>query len=91
MCVGASQIIPLSVLARNPHKGPVHEISQETGSRRGKEGPRETRIGQSRGKGHSQQKGTEETSRQNRSVRRSQKGGSCDLLSYRYRVDQREK
>ena len=33
VCVSASQI-PLSVLARNPHK--VHEISYETGRRRGK-------------------------------------------------------
>ena len=32
MCVGASQRIPLSVLARNPHKWPAHEISHETRS-----------------------------------------------------------
>ena len=34
VCVGASQRIPLSVLARNLHKGPL----RETGSGRGKEG-----------------------------------------------------
>ena len=31
------------VLARNPHKGLVHEISHETGRRRGKGGPRDIR------------------------------------------------
>ena len=40
--VGASQRIPLSVLVRNPHKEPVREISHETGSGGGKEGPRKT-------------------------------------------------
>ena len=39
VCVGASQRIPLSVLARNPHKGPV----RETRSGRGNEGPRGAR------------------------------------------------
>ncbi len=34
--LGASQRIPLSVLARIPHKGLVREISYETGIRRGK-------------------------------------------------------
>ena len=42
MGVGASQRIPLSVLARNPLKGLVLEISPKTGSERGKEGPKET-------------------------------------------------
>ena len=37
--VGASQRIPLSVLARNPHKGLVREISHETERERGKNGP----------------------------------------------------
>ena len=61
LCVFSSQRIPLSVLARNPHKGFVREISHETGSEGGKEGPRE---------GHSQQKGAEEDSRQERAVKR---------------------
>ena len=34
--VGDSQRIPLSVLARNPHKGLACEISHETGRRRGR-------------------------------------------------------
>ena len=34
VCVGASQRIPLSALARNPHKGPALEISHETGRTR---------------------------------------------------------
>ena len=34
--VCTSQRIPLSVLARNPHKGRAHEITYETGRRRGK-------------------------------------------------------
>ena len=38
--VSASQRIPLSVLARNPQKGLVRDISEETGRRRGKQGPR---------------------------------------------------
>ena len=37
--VGANQRIPLSVLARNPHKGLAHETSHGTGRGRGKEGP----------------------------------------------------
>ena len=41
MCACANQTIPLSVLARDPHKGLVCEISHETGRGRGKEGPRE--------------------------------------------------
>ena len=43
VCVGASQRIPLSALARNPHKGPEREIFHETGSGQGKESPREDR------------------------------------------------
>ncbi len=35
----------MSVLARNPHKGPGDEISRETGSGGGKEGLREDREG----------------------------------------------
>ena len=46
VCVVATQTISLSVLARNPHKRTEGEISRETGSGRGKEGPREDREGQ---------------------------------------------
>ena len=46
VCVGATQMISLSVLARNSHKGPEDEISHETGSGGGKEGPREDRENQ---------------------------------------------
>ena len=41
VCVCAGQIISLSTLARNPHKEPNGETFRETGSGRGKEGPRE--------------------------------------------------
>ena len=47
VCVSACQTIPLSVLARNPHKELVRKISHETGRRRGKGGPREERTRQS--------------------------------------------
>ena len=40
VCVDASQTIPLSVLARNPHK----EFVRETGRERGMEGLREERM-----------------------------------------------
>ena len=63
--VGASQRIPLSVLARNRHKGPVREISHETGSSQGR-------------KVRERQKETAElaaeTSRQNRPVKRWESG-----------------
>ena len=39
VCVGTSQTTPLSVLARNPHKGPL----RETGSGREEEVQREAR------------------------------------------------
>ena len=42
VCVVATQRISLSVLARNPHKGP----ERETGSGGGKEGPRDDRESQ---------------------------------------------
>ena len=72
--VGASQRIPLSVLVRNPHKGLAREISHETGRMREERSLRSVgRRGESR-EGHSQQKGAEETSRQNRSVRRWESG-----------------
>ena len=54
-CVGASQRIPLSVLAWNPHKGLACEITYETGRGRGKKGPRKNRRNQSIDQG-SQQK-----------------------------------
>ena len=37
---------PFVCLTRNPHKGPEGEILSETGSGRGKEGPREDRESQ---------------------------------------------
>ena len=40
VCVRAGQKIPLCVLARNPNKGLKLEISRETESGRGEEGPR---------------------------------------------------
>ena len=43
--VGASQRIPFSVLAPNPHKGLACEISYKTGRGRGKVGTREKREG----------------------------------------------
>ena len=46
VCVGATQTISSSVLARNPHKGLRVRISCETGSGGGKEGPREDRESQ---------------------------------------------
>ena len=74
LCVGASQRIPLSVLARNPHKGLVHEISHEIERMREGRSQRSVgRRGQSR-EGRSQQNGVDETSRQNRSVRRWESG-----------------
>ena len=70
LCVGASQGNPLSVLARNPHKGLAREISHETGrTREGRSQGSVDRRGQSR-EGDSQQNGAAKTSRQNRSVKR---------------------
>ena len=60
VCVGASQRISLSVLVRNPHKGPV----RKTRSGRRKIGPRDIRQESQSRKGHSQQKGVEQNSRQ---------------------------
>ena len=60
--VSACQKIPSSVLSRNPHKGLAREISHETGRGRGKEGPKENR------KGVSQEKWTEQSSRQKSGV-----------------------
>ena len=52
MGVVASQMIPLSVLARNPHKGLASEIFHRR--ERGKEGPRENRRRQSTEEGTQQ-------------------------------------
>ena len=46
VCLGATQRISLSVLARNPHKGHEHGISRETGSEKGKGGSKEDRESQ---------------------------------------------
>ena len=69
--VGASQRIPLSVLAGHPHKGLVREISHETGRRRGKGGPRDSRQDRTVSRREQQrpvdrtgQSGREETSQQ---------------------------
>ena len=43
LCVCTGQTISLSVLAQKPNKGLELEISRETGSGRGVEGPREDR------------------------------------------------
>ena len=60
--VGASQRIPLTVLAWNPHKGLAREISHETGRGRGKEVKRRRRTEKSTGE-CSQQKSEEPTAR----------------------------
>ena len=62
VCAGASQRILLSLLARNPYKGPTREISHETGKDEGRNVREKTEEA-------SQQKGAEGNSRQNRSVR----------------------
>ena len=82
--VGASQRIPLSVLARNPHKGLAREISLETGKGRMKEGPRVKRSEQNRPVGRREQtvgrreqskkgKSRDEGRAERRPVNRSQK------------------
>ena len=48
--VGASQSIPLSVLARKPHKGLAHEISHET-ERRQRKARSQDKQGQSTDQG----------------------------------------
>ena len=59
--VGASQRKRLSVLARNPHQGFVRKISNETGSGRGKEGPKEQSV-----EGSSRDPSTEQISQEMR-------------------------
>ena len=100
VCVGASQRILLSVLARNPKKGPAHEISHEPGSGWRKESPWEYRRSESA-----------EGSRRELSAWYSSPEGGCEkmeagqrrestevrkttakhLLTYRGRVNQRGK
>ena len=62
--VGASQRIPLSVLAWNPHKGLVHNISHETRRGWGREGPRD--------------KVTEQSSEEKESVKRRKQDREVD-------------
>ena len=66
VCVGASQMTSLSLLARNPHKGLAREISHEIRSGRGKEGLREQSAGESSQEKDSQQKGAEQVSQEMR-------------------------
>ena len=81
--VGASQRIPFSVLAQNPHKGLAREISPETGRRRGKGGSRDSRY--------------DRTSRHERAVKRSRtqlaegsrRDQSTEQVSQEMRVGQR--
>ena len=106
LCVGATQTISMSVLARNPHKGPEGEISRETGSEGEKEGPREDRGSQLTKKGWREQSASDSCSENDtvgrrrqwkdggsaeKKVNRSQKDDCPDLLTYRSRVNQREK
>ena len=55
---------PLSVLARNPHKGLVREISHETGRGWGKEGPRDSRQARAVKRRGSTDQSRHQTSRQ---------------------------
>ena len=81
--VSASQKIPLSVLARNPHKGFACEISHETGRGRGPRLNRRklNRIGQSAG----------ESSRQKSGEADGQRKSTARTCGSRGRVGQREK
>ena len=80
VCLGPSQMIPLSVLAWNPHKWPVHKTGSEWGKvwERAKgqsaEGPRRKQSG-------------DESQAERRPVNRSQKGSCSDLLTHRGRVN----
>ena len=87
--VGASQRTPLSVLARNLHKGFTHEISHEIGRGRGKEGSRENRRRQSR-EGVRRQKEAGQTSRQNRAVSKREQA-TARMCGLRCWVGRREK
>ena len=63
--VGASQTIPLSVLARKPHRGLAREISHETWRGRGKKG-RGVKRRNELAEGGRTEKWTEQTSQQSR-------------------------
>ena len=81
---------PFVSFGAKPTQRAAHQISHETGRRRGKEGPRDSRQDwtfsrreqqrpagmrrQSRKEGHSQQKGAEQNSQQNRSDKRRESG-----------------
>ena len=100
VCVDATQRILLSVLARIQHKGPAREISHVT--RRGNEGPRvsrqETSVKKWTVSRSGQQRPVDRTGQsrhenraERRPVNKSQKDSCKDLLTYRCRVDLREK
>ena len=80
MWVYASQRSPLSVLARNPHKGRARGIIHETGRGRGK----------ARSESRTEQSRTEE-SRQRTEQRSRQKRAGARACGLRDRVDQRER
>ena len=64
--VDATQRIPLSILAENPHKGLAREIFHETERGRGKEGPRDQSAGE-----RAEEKESVKRSGQNRPVERT--------------------
>ena len=66
VCGCHSQTILLSVLARNPHKGTVREISLKTGGGREKEGLREDREEDSQQKVAAEDQSTEQVSQEMR-------------------------
>ena len=84
--VSASQSVPLSVLARNPHKGLTREISYETGRRRMK----------ARSQGREQKKGVERRqsigeSRRVTAGRGAGPWGSRGLVGRHERMNQRSR
>ena len=90
VCVGvdASQRILLSVLARNPHKGLLREISDETAREGGKEGRRENRRNQSTDQSSYQERTVDRSRGKPTVKRRKVTGRTCGL---RGRVGQRER
>ena len=75
MSVGASQMIPLSVLAQKPYKGLALEISHETERGRGKKGPRDSRQERAVKKRSVKRSGQTDQSREQTS---RQKSGEAD-------------
>ena len=76
VCVGASQRIPLSVLARKPHKGPAREISHETGrTMEGMSERRQKKTVSRRDQSKEQVSQGDESRAERRPVNRNQKGG----------------